>query len=75
MLKETDWYLPVTGSCVHSSIVGNTLDYGRDSIEVRLRRVMGIEAISRAGEKINTGVLASRWHGHGFCGQDDLLSF
>lgn len=75
MLRGTDWYLPVTGSCVHSSIVGNTLDAGRDSIGVRVRRVTGVEALAGNGKKTKTGVLASRWHGHGFCGNDNASSF
>ena len=75
MLRGSKWYLPVTGSCAHSSIVGNTLDSGRDSIGVRVRRVTGIEAIGWDGKKTKTGVLASRWHGHGFSGNDNASSF
>lgn len=66
LLRGSGWYLPVTGSCRHSSLVGNALDGGIAMNGLRIKQVLGVEAVEWSGLQVKTGVLATPWHGHGF---------
>lgn len=66
LLRGSGWYLPVTGSCRHSSLVGNALDGGITMNGLRIKQVLGVEAVEWSGLRVKTGLLATPWHGHGF---------
>jgi len=65
LLQKSGWYFPMTGSCVHTSIVGNTLDGGICTLGVRLQQVAGLRGVQwDDGTEVATGVLECTWHGH-----------
>jgi len=62
-LRGSGWYLPITGSCRHSSIVGNAIDGGITSEGLRIDQVVGVHAVEwGTGKTIKTGALAYGWH-------------
>jgi len=58
LLKGTGWCFPSTGSCKHSSIIGNTLGAGFTLLNQRIDLVQGLRGYSWTGQPFSCGTLA-----------------